>query len=442
MNAQGHRQEQRQAPRYRLRATTKSDNALLDNKELIFGKIDPGQTQDRDRAARLVRRRGPQARHVEPRSSTNAPRICTIPKDSVTRSDGIKVKFDASGGHAPADAELRTTIHGARAPGLRVHLPDRRQPQRQRRRARAARRSAHHVPDREERRQGPLATRRRPTSATSRATASCSHDGRFDISNMMPGDVRKVAFTFDVEQQLADNEAKVELSVGDRDLREVASEKIKIPIEPARRSSLPRAASCSAGPQGAAASSTSRRRSARSFGKRRPGTQRLRDWPGRRLRQGRPRRRPLRVRLGQRRRARAGVAGSAAVVRRPLQPRSAHASTWRRQLSPPATATSRSAPPRPTAPSCSTPTSSSVRARCSTSATPRRRSQEDERSKPTSRFAPGSTSSRSSRASRLIPMSRKTIVVRRDGPNGELLPTPTTEDSLWETKEGGDEELP
>jgi hypothetical protein len=32
--------------------------------------------------------------------------------------------------------------------------------------------------------------------------------------------------------------------------------------------------------------------------------------------------------------------------------------------------------------------------------------------------------------------------VRRDGTNGELLPTPTTEDSLWETKEGGDEELP
>jgi carboxyl-terminal processing protease len=38
-------------------------------------------------------------------------------------------------------------------------------------------------------------------------------------------------------------------------------------------------------------------------------------------------------------------------------------------------------------------------------------------------------------------VSRKTIVVRRDGPAGELLPTPTTEDSLWETKEG-DDELP
>jgi carboxyl-terminal processing protease len=38
-------------------------------------------------------------------------------------------------------------------------------------------------------------------------------------------------------------------------------------------------------------------------------------------------------------------------------------------------------------------------------------------------------------------IARRTIVVRRDGPNGELLPTPTTEDSLWESKEG-DDELP
>jgi carboxyl-terminal processing protease len=39
-------------------------------------------------------------------------------------------------------------------------------------------------------------------------------------------------------------------------------------------------------------------------------------------------------------------------------------------------------------------------------------------------------------------VSRKTIFVRRDGPAGELLPTPTTEQSPWETKEGGEEDLP
>jgi carboxyl-terminal processing protease len=48
---------------------------------------------------------------------------------------------------------------------------------------------------------------------------------------MQPGDVRRVAFTFDVQPQLADNEATLSLSVGDRDLKEFASEKVKIPVE-------------------------------------------------------------------------------------------------------------------------------------------------------------------------------------------------------------------
>jgi carboxyl-terminal processing protease len=56
------------------------------------------------------------------------------------------------------------------------------------------------------------------------------HDGRFDISDMMPNETKRVAFTFDVEPQLADPEAKVELSIRDDDLREGVVEKVKIPI--------------------------------------------------------------------------------------------------------------------------------------------------------------------------------------------------------------------
>jgi carboxyl-terminal processing protease len=56
------------------------------------------------------------------------------------------------------------------------------------------------------------------------------HDGRFDVSNMMPGDTKRVAFTFDVEPELKDPEAKVELSVRDDDLRESVVEKVRIPI--------------------------------------------------------------------------------------------------------------------------------------------------------------------------------------------------------------------
>jgi carboxyl-terminal processing protease len=56
------------------------------------------------------------------------------------------------------------------------------------------------------------------------------HDGRFDISNMAPGDTKRVAFTFDVEPQLQDPEAKVQLQIRDEDLREEVDEKVRIPI--------------------------------------------------------------------------------------------------------------------------------------------------------------------------------------------------------------------
>src|SRR5687768_8232759 len=56
------------------------------------------------------------------------------------------------------------------------------------------------------------------------------HEGRFDISNMQPGEMKKVTFTFDVESALQDPEAKVELSIADRDLRETVMEKVRMPI--------------------------------------------------------------------------------------------------------------------------------------------------------------------------------------------------------------------
>jgi carboxyl-terminal processing protease len=59
--------------------------------------------------------------------------------------------------------------------------------------------------------------------------------GRFDISNMKPGEERQVQFTFDVHSTLKDSEIKVRLSVGDRDLRVFASEKLELPVVDSRR---------------------------------------------------------------------------------------------------------------------------------------------------------------------------------------------------------------
>jgi len=56
------------------------------------------------------------------------------------------------------------------------------------------------------------------------------HEGRFDISNMQPGEVKKLTFAFDVTPALTEPEAKVELSIADRDLRENVVEKVRMPI--------------------------------------------------------------------------------------------------------------------------------------------------------------------------------------------------------------------
>jgi carboxyl-terminal processing protease len=56
------------------------------------------------------------------------------------------------------------------------------------------------------------------------------HEGRFDVSNLAPGESRRLAFTFDVQPKIEVNEAKFEISVTDRDLRESVGEKIRLPI--------------------------------------------------------------------------------------------------------------------------------------------------------------------------------------------------------------------
>jgi carboxyl-terminal processing protease len=57
------------------------------------------------------------------------------------------------------------------------------------------------------------------------------HEGRFDISNLKPGEVKRMKFTFDVGE-LSDPEAKIELIIGDQDLRESVSEKVRMPFAP------------------------------------------------------------------------------------------------------------------------------------------------------------------------------------------------------------------
>ncbi len=213
-------------PIYRLRAITKSDNGNFDERELVFGKLDPGRSKTA--RAPLGRCSTPHGDEGET-SGSEEERRCRMPLDSVTREDVVKIRFSAEGGEPPVEAEIRPTV---------VQLP---QP--------SFAYTYQVVDNRNGNGDGQI---RRGEGATvyldvkntgtgksyetQALLANLTGDGlllragRFDISDMMPGETRRVAFTFDALEALEADEAKIEISVLDRDLRVVASEKIAFPI--------------------------------------------------------------------------------------------------------------------------------------------------------------------------------------------------------------------
>jgi carboxyl-terminal processing protease len=216
-------------PVYRLRGTTESDDPYFENKELVFGKIAPGQSRSAMVPLGFCDVEGREVGSTKPKDK-NAKRTCTIPMDALARSDGLRVKFDAAGNSEPPPVELRTTIHALERPMFEY--------------------SYQIADDRAGNGDGRLQKGEQATMYltvknagkgrsydTQANIANLSgdglflHAGRFDVSNMSPGDVRKVAFTFDVLPQLAEPEVSLSLSVGDRKLREFVTEKVKIPVE-------------------------------------------------------------------------------------------------------------------------------------------------------------------------------------------------------------------
>ncbi|MBK9260911.1 MAG: PDZ domain-containing protein [Polyangiaceae bacterium] len=215
-------------PLYRLRGTTDSDNGYLGSKELIFGKIAPGQSKTAKAPLGWCEIEGRKAGTTKPRSA-NQKRVCKIPMDALTRSDGVRVKFEAAGGFEPAPVEIRPTVKALERPLFQYayQLADDRGGNGDGRIQRGEAVSMY------------LTVKNVGKGRSFDTQANISNlsgeglllrAGRFDISNMNPGDVRNVVFTFDVQPQLQDSEASLSLSVGDRDLREYATEKVKIPV--------------------------------------------------------------------------------------------------------------------------------------------------------------------------------------------------------------------
>jgi carboxyl-terminal processing protease len=214
---------------YRLNAVTTSDDPMFDNKELIFGKLEPGKSRTAVAPLGWCELEGYKVGSTAPLPK-DAPRICRVSRDSLTRADGIKIHFDEARGHAPADTDARVTVKALERPifAYSYQIADNRK----------GNGDGRLQPDEMLTMYLTVKNAGRGRSFETQANLRdlsgdglLLHEGRFDISNMMPGDVRKVQFTFDVSQ-LTDPEAKVELSITDRDLRESVSEKVRMPIAP------------------------------------------------------------------------------------------------------------------------------------------------------------------------------------------------------------------
>jgi carboxyl-terminal processing protease len=226
-------------PVYELRAITKSDSAYYDEKELVFGRIDPGKTVSAKVSLGWCETEGRKPGSTTP-VPNDAQRVCKLPMSAVTRQDVVKVRFNVEAGEPPPDAEIRPTVKSLAQPlfAYSYQVADDRPGNGDGQVARGEGATMY------------LSVKNVGTGRSYETQANIRnltgdglllHNGRFDISNMNPGDVRQVAFTFDVLDGLKDNLIKVELSVADRDLGVSSSEKVSIPvtstgftIEPAR----------------------------------------------------------------------------------------------------------------------------------------------------------------------------------------------------------------
>ncbi len=237
-------------PLYRVYATTKSDDGYFDAKELVLGKLEPGKTRTAVAPLGWCDVDGRKVGSTAPLPK-DAPRVCKIPRDALTRADGIKLHFADARDLAIPDVEARASIKALERPtfAYSYEIVDNRKGNGDGRLQKGEELTMY------------MTVRNTGKGRSFDAQANLRNlsgdglllrDGRFnDVSNMNPGDERRFAFTFDVRPTLHDPEAKVELSIVDKDLRESVVEKVHIPVAPPAVIS-PASGVMKAGAQGAA----------------------------------------------------------------------------------------------------------------------------------------------------------------------------------------------
>ncbi|MFO8070313.1 MAG: MXAN_5808 family serine peptidase [Polyangia bacterium] len=189
---------------YRMHATTRSDMRALDDRELAFGRIEPGETVERTLDFK-------------------------IPKGELSRVDDVLVSFEEPRGRAPEPAALRFEVEALPEPrfaygvqmvdaeggngdgrlqvGERVEL----------------------LVDIENAGQGASLD----TYATLRSLSGKKVfliRGREELEELPPGERRLASFEFEVKPGFSEESARFELAVMDVELKVYTAEKLELPI--------------------------------------------------------------------------------------------------------------------------------------------------------------------------------------------------------------------
>lgn len=201
---------------YQLRGTTEADYRLFDQRELVFGKLAPGQSREWSTTLGVCERQDDR-------------RVCKLPREISNRADGIRVEFEEAHGHVPEPAEVRTRVEALPRPqfAYSVQVADN------------VRGNGDGRLQRGEYATMYLRVRNVGQGQTYDTQANLRnlsgrgvllHDGRFELEPMQPGEERTVEFTFQVLPDFERDEAKLEVSIAARDVREIVTEKVEVPI--------------------------------------------------------------------------------------------------------------------------------------------------------------------------------------------------------------------
>ncbi|HJK96798.1 MAG TPA: MXAN_5808 family serine peptidase [Polyangiaceae bacterium LLY-WYZ-14_1] len=209
-------------PLYQLRAKTKSDYRLFDGRELVFGKLAPGQTRTWSTTLGVCGMDDDDDGEADAKD-------CRLPRDVPDRADGIVVQFEEAHGNAPGDVEVRTRIEGLERPqfAYALQLADDVEGNGDGRLQRGEKASIY------------LRVRNVGEGRTYASQANLrnlSHNGvllragRFELDTLEPGDEEVIRFTFDVLPEFDKDVVKLEVSIADVTLREAVTERIELPV--------------------------------------------------------------------------------------------------------------------------------------------------------------------------------------------------------------------